>query len=177
MICPKNQPASQVTTVATAKFHHPEPKAQKQRRPLPSFFGRMVPKLILRVVSCCGCPGLPRALQAKMWEKSWGLQGSGCGIILPNWFYIFIFYMFSWGDEINMPRKVLSMKVSLTQLSWLTFNFFGDSILSRKNKVLTTFLFMALWLSKKLHLMGIWVFFCVSTNGWPLGGCLEEHPI
>ena len=70
------------------------------------FFGGMVTKLILRVVSCCGChdllsfAGLPRLSHVRPW-KVMVVQGSGCGIILPNWFYMFIFYMFFWGDEKN----------------------------------------------------------------------------
>lgn len=106
MICPKNQPGFQVTTVATARSINLN-QSSKTEASFTSFFGGMVPKLILRV----GFPGY------SMWglEKVMVVQGSGCGITLPNWFYMFIFYMFSWGDEKNMPRKFLSMKVSLTQ--------------------------------------------------------------
>ena len=90
--------------------------------------------------------------------------------------FISLFFTCSPGEMRNshMPRKFLSMKGkphSTFMANRLTF--FGDSILSRKNKVLTTFLFMALWLSEKLHLMGIWVFFVYQQMVGPLGGCLE----
>ena len=90
----------------------PSTRTQSSRRPSPSFLGEWSQSWFLGWCHVVGAmiswasPGFPGC---SMWglEKVMVVQGSGCGIILPNWFYMFIFYMFFWGDEKNMPTILI----------------------------------------------------------------------